>query len=138
MACLFLACKTEDYPRSINDLIIALYNLQNTDYCRDLLEKKTWYKKRMDEITSSMNYHSPQGGNAAAASSPSNFTDESGLAASPASTRSMVSPMQKNIVMENNKKTALLPTPTKSSSLNTMREFEKNKDLRLISENNKT
>lgn len=114
IACLFLACKTEDYPRSINDLIIALYNLLNAALCKEALDKKTWYRRRMDEITANMNYHSPGGhqqGQTVGSPSP---TEESGLAASPASARSIVSPMQAPFAVVKGgekQKQPLLPTP---------------------------
>jgi hypothetical protein len=54
VACLFMACKTEDHPRAINDIIIAAYNHWNKSYCKDIILKRRQLEQNIHELKSNL------------------------------------------------------------------------------------
>lgn len=54
VACLFLACKTEDHPRALSDVLIAAYNHWYSSKCKEIIRRHKHLECRLNDLTSSL------------------------------------------------------------------------------------
>lgn len=54
VACLFLACKTEDHPRALADVLIAAYNHWYSTKCKEIIRRHKHLESRLNDLTSSL------------------------------------------------------------------------------------
>ena len=51
---MFLACKTEDHPRALNDIIIAMYNIFHPHYRKQCLENRNKLRSKIQEVEANL------------------------------------------------------------------------------------
>jgi len=56
VACIFMACKTEDHPRALNDIIVAFYNNINSRNCKQIIERRKNLEQQIHEARLNLSY----------------------------------------------------------------------------------
>ena len=54
VACLFMACKTEDHPRALNDIVIAAYNCWNDKNCQHIKKRRQYLEQKLHELKTNL------------------------------------------------------------------------------------